>query len=218
MHRTSQTSDTLAPSTPTTPITSTRTIPIRTIPTTRRALTALSTLLLCTLALPLSAQTAALSQADSSASEAAGAGAAAGASQATSAVPAEAAGAIYLLRHPLALARFLRLSAEQKATLVSLHQTLETAVAPLRQDRVPLCQQLSADLAAGSPDAATIGAAALALYNNKQSIVAARKSFDSSFSAILDPTQLASYDALKTLVSDAYLYFSPVGQCEQQPA
>jgi hypothetical protein len=194
MQRTSLTSRTLAP----------------------RILTALATaLLLGVLALPLSAQTAA-AQADSAAAAADNASAATEALPATAANEGEAAGAVYLLRHPLALARFLRLSTEQTSTLVSLHQTLENAVAPLRQDRAPLCQQLTADLAAASPDSAAIGAAALALYNNKEQIVAARTSFDSSFSAILNPKQLSAYDALKTLVSDAYSYFSPVGKCEKQ--
>lgn len=233
MHRNSETSRTLAPrlsttsttassKTSTTSMTATtstsRTAPA---PATLKAVAAVTALLLGVIALPLGAQPAAAApQADSSASEAATAGAAAasGASQATAAAPADATGAVYLLRHPRALAKFLRLSAEQTSTLVTLHETLETAVAPLRQDRVPLCQQLSADLAAGSPDAATIGAAALALYDNKQSIAAARKTFDSSFSAILDPNELAAYEALKTLVADAYSYFSPVGQCERQPS
>lgn len=106
-----------------------------------------------------------------------------------------------LLHHPRELARFLHLSADQVAQLQAFYKTLETAVEPLRQARAPLCAQLRTDLAATTPDPGAVGADAISLYDNKQQIRAAREAFDTSFSAILNPDQLARWDALKHLVN-----------------
>jgi Spy/CpxP family protein refolding chaperone len=112
---------------------------------------------------------------------------------------ADATTAEGLLHHPRALARFLHLSADQTTQLLAFDKTLQTAVEPLRQARVPLCAQLRTDLTAATPDPGTVGADTLSLYDNKLQIRAAREAFDTSFSAILNPEQLARYDALKVL-------------------
>ncbi|HLX10853.1 MAG TPA: hypothetical protein VKY89_23595 [Thermoanaerobaculia bacterium] len=159
-------------------------------------------LLLGALALPLAAQDPA---------GVANAGATAGAAV-TAAVP-DASTAYSLLWHPRALAKFLRLSASQTTTLLSLADARDKANQPLRQARGPLCQQLETDLDAATPDPAAIGADTLNLYDNREAIAANRKTFDTSFSAILDPTQLAAYDALKQLAFGLDRYADLIGGC-----
>ena len=146
-------------------------------------------LVLAALALPLAAQTA------------------------PNAATYDASGAYWLLHHPRALAKFLGLSLDQTNILLSLYNTLEQTVQPLRQARGPLCQTLVTDLGTGTPDPATVGSATIALFDNKQSIIAARKTFDDSFSAILTPSQLIAYDTLKQIASAIDEDFSPIGQC-----
>lgn len=144
--------------------------------------------LLTTIALPAAAQTAAAATADPST-------------------------AYSLLHHPRALARFLHLSSSQAAQLTTFYNTLEQTVGPLRQARPPLCAQLIADLGANPPQPATVGNDSINLYDNKQQIVTARETFDSSFSAILDPAQLTAYDALKTLARFADAEINVIGDC-----
>jgi hypothetical protein len=165
-------------------------------------------LLLGLLALPAAAQAPA-DEADAGGSPAAAAGASAPAAS-------DALGARYLLGHPRELARFLRLSPAQATTLLSLTATRTQAVTPLRQARTPLCQQLGTDLAAASPDDAAIGADSLALYQNREQIEAALKTFDTGFSATLSPGQLQAYDTLKKLAYGGDLTYSPVGRCPRQ--
>jgi Spy/CpxP family protein refolding chaperone len=112
--------------------------------------------------------------------------------------PTTAAG---LLDHPQALARFLHLTPDQTKQLQAFYKTLEETVDPLRQARPALCKQLRADLGATAPDPNAVGAATIALYDNKQQVRTAREAFDASFSAILPPDQLARYDALKRLAN-----------------
>jgi Spy/CpxP family protein refolding chaperone len=124
----------------------------------------------------------------------------------------DASGAYWLLHHPRALAKFLGLSADQTTILLSLDKTLQQTVQPLRQARGPLCQALVTDLG-GTPDPATVGAATIALSDNRQAIIAARTTFDDAFSAILTPAQLVAYDTLKQIASGIDEDFSPIGQC-----
>ena len=131
---------------------------------------------------------------------------------AASAASFDGSGAYYLLHHPRALARFLGLSPAQTATLLSLDKTLEQTVQPLRQARGPLCQALVTDLG-GTPDPAAVGAAAIALADNRQAIIAARQTFDDAFSAILTASQLVAYDTLKQIANAIDEDFSPIGQC-----
>jgi hypothetical protein len=169
---------------------------------TRHAITAAALLaLLALLALPLAAQTG-----DDSTSAA---------TVAASPIAMDASGARSLLDHPRALARFLRLSAAQLTELNGFWQTLQGTVQPLRQARVPLCQQLIADLAATAPNDAAVGADSISLHDSRQSILAARKTFDTSFSAILNPNQLIAYDALKQLALAIDPDYSPIGDCQR---
>jgi len=117
-----------------------------------------------------------------------------------------------ILTHPRALARFLHLSESQAAQLQTLWNTLQSTTAPLRQARGPLCASLRADLAA--QNASAVGTDALGLFNNKSAIRAAAATFDTAFSAILTPEQLAQYNALKQIAHlDEAGEYNPLGAC-----
>lgn len=118
-----------------------------------------------------------------------------------------------LLHHPRALAKFLHLSASQTTQLLGFYNTLQQTVDPLRDARAPLCTQLITDLGANPPQPDVVGTDSINLYNNKQQIADARKTFDSSFSAILNPAQLAAYDALKTLSRFTDPEVNVIGDC-----
>jgi len=105
----------------------------------------------------------------------------------------------YLLTHPKALARYLGLSADQSTQLQTLWATLQTAETALHTARGPLCTTLRTDVSAANADPATVGADSLNLYNNKQQEIAARKTFDTAFTAILTPTQATKYTTLKQI-------------------
>jgi hypothetical protein len=118
-----------------------------------------------------------------------------------------------LLHHPRALAKFLHLSSSQTTQLLAFDTTLQQTVQPLRQARAPLCTQLITDLTANPPQPAVVGADTINLYDNKQEIADARKAFDTSFSGILNPAQLAAYDALKTLARFTDPEINVIGDC-----
>jgi Spy/CpxP family protein refolding chaperone len=105
----------------------------------------------------------------------------------------------YLLTHPKALAKYLGLSADQSTQLQTLWTTLQTAEKSLHTARGPLCATLRTDVSAANADPATVGADSLNLYNNKQQEIAARKTFDTAFTAILTPTQATKYTTLKQI-------------------
>ncbi len=121
--------------------------------------------------------------------------------------------AYYLLHHPQALAKFLHLSSSQTKQLVGFYNTLVQTDTPLRQARGPLCTQLITDLSANPPQSSVVGADAINLFDNKQQIVDARKAFDTSFSAILTPGQLAAYQALKQISRDSDPDINVIGDC-----
>jgi uncharacterized membrane protein YccC len=118
-----------------------------------------------------------------------------------------------LLHHPRALARFLHLSASQNTQLLAFYNTLQQTVEPLRQARAPLCTQLIADLGANPPQTSAVGADSISLYDNKQQIGDAREAFNTSFEGILNPAQLAAYDALKMLARFADPEINVIGDC-----
>jgi Spy/CpxP family protein refolding chaperone len=105
----------------------------------------------------------------------------------------------YILTHPKALAHYLGLSADQSTQLQTLWTTLQTSEENLRKARGPLCATLRTDISAANANAATVGTDSLNLYNNKQQAIAARKTFDTAFTAILTATQAAKYTTLKQI-------------------
>jgi inactivated superfamily I helicase len=118
-----------------------------------------------------------------------------------------------LLHHPRALAKLLHLSSSQTTQLLGFYNTLEQTVEPLRQARAPLCTQLITDLTANPPQPDAVGTDSINLYESKQQILGARKTFDTSFSAILDPAQLTAYDALKALALFTDPEVNVIGDC-----
>jgi hypothetical protein len=129
------------------------------------------------------------------------------------AVTTDASTAHYILEHPRVLARFLGLSAPQTTSLLGFWGTYETTVKPLWQARAPICDQFRTDLAANPSDPTAVGNDSLSLYANKQERVAARGVFDTSLEGILNPNQLALYEALKTVAEGADPDHSLIGVC-----
>ena len=116
---------------------------------------------------------------------------------AAEAAPRGGQNAEQILKNPRALARFLRLTPDQVATFKTLREDLEADVKPLREARKPLREALQAEINAASPNACEVGEAALAVHENGDRIRAEYEEFDTAFSAILTPEQLAKYEALK---------------------
>lgn len=116
---------------------------------------------------------------------------------AAEAAPRGGQNAEQILRNPRALARYLRLTPEQVETFKTLRQDLEADVKPLREAGKPLREAFRAELNAASPNACEVGEAALAVQENAEKIRAEYEEFDTAFSAILTPEQLAKYEALK---------------------
>lgn len=102
-----------------------------------------------------------------------------------------------ILRNPRALARYLRLTPDQVAAFKTLREDLEAGVKPLREAGKPLREAFRAEINAASPSACEVGEAALAVHDNAEKIRAEYEEFDTAFSAILTPEQLARYEALK---------------------
>lgn len=114
---------------------------------------------------------------------------------AEAAKPPQNPGAI--LRNPRALARYLRLTPEQNATFKTLREELQADLKPLQPQIKPLREQLADQLDAAAPDACAVGQTAVALDAVRDDIRAAYEKFDTAFSAILTPEQLAKYEHLK---------------------
>jgi len=102
-----------------------------------------------------------------------------------------------ILTNPRLLARYLSLTPDQVKTEQDLFKELKAKVDPLRQAQQGLRQTFLTDLNAASPNACTVGQDAIAIHQNEEAIKAALQDFDTKFSAILTPEQLAKYDALK---------------------
>jgi Spy/CpxP family protein refolding chaperone len=102
-----------------------------------------------------------------------------------------------ILRNPRALAAYLRLTPQQVTTAQRLAAELKAAETPLLQAEKPLAEAYRNLIEAASPNPCDVGQAALALRANREKIRAARENFDTQFSAILTPEQLARYEALK---------------------
>ncbi|HEX5758480.1 MAG TPA: periplasmic heavy metal sensor [Thermoanaerobaculia bacterium] len=126
-------------------------------------------LLLATLALPLAAQTTAAARPD----------------------PGE------LFRNPRALARFLRLNEQQLGTFRQLYGQLQQTLKPLREQQRVLYEDLHDALEQANPDPCAVGQIQIDLHEGREQIRAAFETFDTAFSAILTPAQLAKWNALK---------------------
>ena len=110
---------------------------------------------------------------------------------------AEARSAAEILQNPRLLARYLKLTPEQVTTMQTLLKELQATVKPLREAQKDLYRAYHAELEEANPSACDVGAAAIALHENREKIKDAFEVFDQKFSAILTPEQLAKYEALK---------------------
>jgi hypothetical protein len=102
-----------------------------------------------------------------------------------------------ILSNPRLLARYLKLTPEQVTTAQTLYRELEATVKPLREAAKGLREAYYNELEEANPNACDVGAAAIALHENREKIKDALEVFDEELSAILTPEQLARYEALK---------------------
>ena len=104
-----------------------------------------------------------------------------------------------ILRNPRLLAHYLNLTAAQVTQEEALFRTLNDALRANHQQEETLRDQLQAELDKPSPDACTAGGYVVSLHDLYEQAEAAFHTFDTAFSAILTPEQLAKYNALKQL-------------------
>ena len=100
---------------------------------------------------------------------------------------------------PGILVRALTLTAEQQATLRTQVTTARSTIKPLRTDIKNLTDQIRDALGQPNPDACAVGALVVTRHGKYEDIEDALLLFDHDFSAILTPTQLTKYEALKDL-------------------
>ena len=104
-----------------------------------------------------------------------------------------------ILHSPRLLARYLNLTDAQKAQAEPLFTTLNTTLRSIHEQEKQVREQLVAELAKPSPDACTAGGYVVQIDGFVGQAAAALRTFDTAFSAILTPEQLAKYNALKEL-------------------
>jgi Spy/CpxP family protein refolding chaperone len=105
-----------------------------------------------------------------------------------------------ILHNPRLLARYLHLTPDQITASQKLFTDLKAALDPLRQQEQTLRDAFEAAVSAANANPCDVGQAALAVHANQVKIKAALDDFDTKFSALLTPDQLARYEALKALV------------------
>jgi len=105
-----------------------------------------------------------------------------------------------ILHNPRLLARYLHLTPDQVTASQKLFTDLKAALDPLRQQEQTLRDAFEAAVSAANANPCDVGQAALAVHANQVKIKAALDDFDTKFSALLTPDQLARYEALKALV------------------
>jgi Spy/CpxP family protein refolding chaperone len=105
-----------------------------------------------------------------------------------------------ILHNPRLLAHYLHLTPDQVTASQKLFADLKTTLDPLRQQEQTLRDAFHAAVSAANANPCDVGQAALAVHANQEKIKAALDDFDTKFSALLTPEQLARYEALKALV------------------
>jgi len=105
-----------------------------------------------------------------------------------------------ILHNPRLLARYLHLTPDQVTASQKLFTDLKATLDPLHQQGQQLRDAFQAAVSAANANPCDVGQAALAVHANDVKIKAALDDFDTKFSALLTPDQLARYEALKALV------------------
>lgn len=111
--------------------------------------------------------------------------------------PAGEVGARMAERQAERLTRALDLTAAQQATLADLQATFGDAIRPLLDSMRATRDELAALLDAANPDAAAVGAKAIALHQAKEALKGAHEAFEAGIIAMLTETQRAQYEALQ---------------------
>jgi len=104
-----------------------------------------------------------------------------------------------ILKNPKLLARYLGLTEAQVAQAKPLYEALNSSLRSIHEQEKTVHQQLATELAKANPDACTVGGYVVQIKGFAAQVEAALKTFDTAFSAILTPEQLAKYNALKEL-------------------
>ena len=105
-----------------------------------------------------------------------------------------------ILHNPRLLARYLNLTPTQVTQEQALFKTLGDTLKAIHDEEKVVRDQLQAELDKPSPNACTVGGYVLSLNGFYEQAETALHAFDTAFSAILTPEQLAKYNALKDLV------------------
>ena len=104
-----------------------------------------------------------------------------------------------ILHSPRLLARYLNLTDAQQAQAQPLFTTLGNTLRSINEQEKRVREQLATELAKPTPDACTAGGYVVQIDGFVEQAAAALRTFDTAFSAILTPEQLAKYNALKEL-------------------
>jgi Spy/CpxP family protein refolding chaperone len=102
-----------------------------------------------------------------------------------------------ILHSPKLLAKFLNLSDAQVTQEQALFKTLGDTLKGLHDQEKTAREQLAAALGGRNPNACDVGALVIQIDGLHDQAKAALQKFDTDFSAILTPDQLAKYQALK---------------------
>jgi Spy/CpxP family protein refolding chaperone len=94
------------------------------------------------------------------------------------------------------LADYLSLTGAQKTQVQKLQETTKAAIEPLFQEHRQLAEAVRTALE-NKADAATVGAAVIAAYEQGEKIRAVRDQFETELEALLTPEQLTRWQALK---------------------
>jgi len=99
-------------------------------------------------------------------------------------------------QHEAHLAKALSLTADQQAAAQKLHQDLATNAQPLMAQHRQQMQEIHTLLDGGNADAAEIGQKMIDAHATGQQLKALHDDFNTKFSALLNPDQLAKFQQL----------------------
>jgi len=101
--------------------------------------------------------------------------------------------------HGRHLADSLNLSADQQASAKKLRDDMRAKAEPLFQQARQQWQELQTLLDGAHPDAAEVGAKAIAAHNTREQLRALRQDFDTKFSALLNADQLQKFQKFQSM-------------------
>ncbi len=104
--------------------------------------------------------------------------------------------AAMMQQHEARLAKALSLTADQQAAAQKLHQSLAASAQPLMAQHRQQMQEIHALLDGGNADPAEIGQKMIDAHATGQQLKALHDDFNTKFSALLNPDQLAKFQQL----------------------